>query len=189
MQAFSKATKECFNCHTPLGPASNFCPHCGQKVQPKKIPLKSVFEDLLSTLFNLESAWWLSLRHLFIPGRITNNYLDGKRKRYVAPIRLFIVSVLVHCTLIGLLYIDYDKIKGITVIENDVPDVEATYYDSLRFNLNVWQNEKLDTLVVAQKDMLEMPKDSLFQKYEIEGFAEQLFIGQLIKSIQNPVAI
>lgn len=81
----------CLNCSTELkGP---FCHYCGQ---PDKrllrffpVLLREFFEDFLE----LDSRFTRTMKPLlFQPGRMTRDYLDGRRFRFTPPMRLFIFS-------------------------------------------------------------------------------------------------
>lgn len=59
-------------------------------------PLKSIVHDFLDTVFEYDSRIWRTLVPLYLlPGRITRDYLEGRRMRYVLPFRLFFVITVV----------------------------------------------------------------------------------------------
>ena len=81
----------CLNCGTELqGP---FCHYCGQ---PDKrllrffpVLIREFFEDFLE----LDSRFTRTMKPLlFQPGRMTRDYLDGRRFRFTPPMRLLIFS-------------------------------------------------------------------------------------------------
>lgn len=56
------------------------------------VTLREFVAEFWDQLTNLESRFFLSLRHLiFQPGRLTSAYLEGDRDTYARPLRLFIV--------------------------------------------------------------------------------------------------
>ncbi|MEZ5998640.1 MAG: DUF3667 domain-containing protein [Hyphomonas sp.] len=67
-------------------------------------PFFSLIASSIADTFALDSRLWRSIPLLlFRPGRLTRNYLDGKRARYVPPFRLFLLSsVLFFLTVFGL---------------------------------------------------------------------------------------
>lgn len=84
----------CLNCGTPLQGAH--CHACGQPVKGLVRPLKSILHDFLDTVFEYDSRIWRTLVPLYaLPGRITRDYLAGRRMRYVLPFRLFFVLTVV----------------------------------------------------------------------------------------------
>ena len=43
-------------------------------------------------IFNADSTLWSTLKHIWIPGKLTQEYFSGKRKSYLHPVRLFLFS-------------------------------------------------------------------------------------------------
>jgi hypothetical protein len=78
----------CANCGTALN--GRFCTQCGQPAHVHRSLLHMV-EELLHGIFHFETKSWRTLPLLmFRPGRLTREYIDGKRVRYVAPLPLFL---------------------------------------------------------------------------------------------------
>lgn len=87
-------TASCLNCGTPL--QGSHCHACGQPVKGLVRPLKNIAYDFLDTVFEYDSRIWRTLVPLYLlPGRITRDYLAGRRMRYVLPFRLFFVLTVV----------------------------------------------------------------------------------------------
>ncbi|MEM7244668.1 MAG: DUF3667 domain-containing protein [Acidobacteriota bacterium] len=87
-------TTACRNCAEPTtGP---FCAACGQSTKDKRAPFVSMIAELAQSFIAFDSVVLRSLpRLLFQPGRLTREYLDGKRASQVAPLRLYLfLSVL-----------------------------------------------------------------------------------------------
>lgn len=83
-------TASCLNCGTPL--QGSHCHACGQPVKGLVRPLKNIAYDFLDTVFEYDSRIWRTLVPLYLfPGRITRDYLAGRRMRHVLPFRLFFV--------------------------------------------------------------------------------------------------
>ena len=82
---------DCSNCGAPLrGP---YCHRCGQRARDRVAPFGSVLVDLLSETLNFDTRFFRTLRRLlFSPGRLTNEYVAGRRAGYVPPLRLFVFS-------------------------------------------------------------------------------------------------
>lgn len=84
-----RSEKNCLNCGAEV--EERFCPKCGQEnveVRPKFHHLISHF---FADLFHYDSGFWKTMKTLlFRPGVIVNDYLSGKRKTYVEPVKLYI---------------------------------------------------------------------------------------------------
>jgi Protein of unknown function (DUF3667) len=87
----------CTNCEHPLAePRPNFCPQCGQETNIKPPTAGEFLQQFSGTYFASEGALWRTLRLLLTrPGELTAQYLNGRRKQYVLPLRLFLSVTLV----------------------------------------------------------------------------------------------
>jgi len=78
----------CANCGAVLG--GRYCQQCGQAAHVHRSLLHMV-EELLHGIFHFETKAWRTLPLLmFRPGRLTREYIDGRRVRYVGPLPLFL---------------------------------------------------------------------------------------------------
>lgn len=88
----------CLNCREPFAdPKPRFCPACGQESNVKPPTLAEFAQQFGGAHFSTEGALWRTLRLLLTqPGELTRQYLAGRRKHYVLPLRLYLtVSLLV----------------------------------------------------------------------------------------------
>ncbi|WP_338763816.1 DUF3667 domain-containing protein [Bernardetia sp. ABR2-2B] len=83
----------CLNCDYPVKTENKYCPNCGQENADKRISLGLLLQDAFATAFNLESRVFKTIPYfLFYPGRLTNEFLDGKRVRYMHPFKIYLLS-------------------------------------------------------------------------------------------------
>jgi hypothetical protein len=83
--------QQCANCGAAL--SGHFCHQCGQRAHVHR-SLLHLGEELLHGLLHFDAKAWRTLPLLVIqPGRLTRNYIDGKRTRYVSPLALFLFMV------------------------------------------------------------------------------------------------
>ncbi len=81
----------CLNCGTPL--IGSHCHSCGQTAHVHRT-LGAFFHDLLHGVFHFEGKVWRTLPMLVLrPGKLTREYIDGRRASYVSPLALFLFSV------------------------------------------------------------------------------------------------
>ncbi|HEV7122851.1 MAG TPA: DUF3667 domain-containing protein [Rhodanobacter sp.] len=77
----------CANCGAPLH--GKFCYECGQPVEGLVRHFGSVLGDVADSLLNIDARIAKTLLPLYFrPGQLTQDYLEGKRARYVTPFRL-----------------------------------------------------------------------------------------------------
>ena len=80
----------CHNCHTILSLENNFCPHCGQENHDLKVPIGHLAFEVFEGFTHFDTKFYNTMRAiLFSPGKITKDFLEGRRGRYVPPIRLY----------------------------------------------------------------------------------------------------
>lgn len=78
----------CENCGTPL--LGEHCYACGQPVKGLVRHFSSVAGDFFDTVLNYDARLPRTLWPLLArPGYLTREYFDGRRVRYVSPVRLF----------------------------------------------------------------------------------------------------
>ena len=81
----------CLNCGTAL--AGAHCHACGQRAHVHRA-IRAFAHDLLHGVLHFEGKTWRTLPLLvWKPGKLTREYIDGKRARYVSPIALFLFVV------------------------------------------------------------------------------------------------
>ena len=80
----------CLNCKTPLkGP---YCYECGQPERHFIRFFPRVLWDMINEAFDLDSKIFRTLMPLmFRPGRLTMEYIAGRRASYINPLRMYIV--------------------------------------------------------------------------------------------------
>jgi hypothetical protein len=84
------AAEFCLNCGTPLG--GQYCSRCGQRARSRLISVWELVRDAFGDLFELDSRLWQTLVPLmFRPGRLTREYLMGRRARFMPPFRTYLV--------------------------------------------------------------------------------------------------
>lgn len=81
----------CLNCGAVL--AGAYCHRCGQRAHVHRT-LRAFFHDLLHGVLHFEGKTWRTLPLLVLkPGKLTREYIDGRRARYVSPLALFLFSI------------------------------------------------------------------------------------------------
>jgi hypothetical protein len=85
----------CLNCGESFGDRGErrrrFCPECGQETTVRAPTLGEFAQQFGGAYFAAEGALWRSLKLLLLqPGALTLQYLAGRRKHYVLPLRLYL---------------------------------------------------------------------------------------------------
>lgn len=86
--------QHCLNCDAVI--SGQYCGQCGQRAAGRLISLWELIRDAFGDLFEMDSRLWRTLIPLLIrPGRLTVEYLQGRRVRYMPPFRMYLVLSLV----------------------------------------------------------------------------------------------
>jgi hypothetical protein len=82
----------CANCGAAFVPERRpFCPECGQETLLRPPTLGEFVQQFGGAYFSTEGALWRTLKLLLLrPGELTRQYLAGRRKHYVLPLRLYL---------------------------------------------------------------------------------------------------
>lgn len=81
--------KTCLNCGNEV--QGRFCSNCGQENVEARHSFHYLFTHFLEDLLHYEGSFWKTVKTLlFRPGKLTVQYLKGKRVSYVAPVKLYI---------------------------------------------------------------------------------------------------
>ncbi len=87
---------QCLNCEHPLDLSDKFCPNCGQLNSTKKLSFDDFFNEFLGGLFAYDSRLRRTLTALlFHPGKISKDYISGKRAYYANPFRFYLSASII----------------------------------------------------------------------------------------------
>ena len=85
------ALTHCENCGAEL--QGHWCAQCGQPAIEYRRSFRYVVADLLNEFLNWDSKFFTTIALLILkPWRLTNEFLAGKRVRYVNPLRLYLLA-------------------------------------------------------------------------------------------------
>jgi len=86
-----QALTHCENCGAPL--TGQYCGKCGQPAVDYRRSFRHVVADVLDSFLNWDSKFFTTIALLIVkPWRLTNEFLAGKRVRYVNPLRLYLLA-------------------------------------------------------------------------------------------------
>lgn len=92
----------CANCGARR--SGRYCADCGQSDEPLRLPAHRFVAQSFTEFFGLDGRVWRTLGTLlFKPGKLTAEFLAGRRQRYLRPLRVYLSSTLVFFVLLALL--------------------------------------------------------------------------------------
>jgi hypothetical protein len=91
----NRRSEHCLNCGAAT--PGNFCSVCGQRNTHYRVSTWEILGEAASELFQLDSRLTKTLGTLlFRPGKLTSEYVAGRRVRYSPPLRVYLVSSLFY---------------------------------------------------------------------------------------------
>lgn len=179
----------CPNCDAPLAePAPKFCPECGQETRVRAPTLGEFVQQFGGAYLSTEGALWRTLKLLLTkPGELTAQYLAGRRKHYVLPLRLYLtVSVIVLLLLKLLATAQLEQARPEDVV-SDVPRsfsidlgvgragmTDGTFYCE---NLPAWTCRRIEQRFALEPKVLVREVRALGERFVSQlGFAMFLLV-------------
>ena len=150
----------CLNCGTGL--RGTHCHGCGQSAHVHRT-LGAFFHDLLHGVLHFEGKIWRTLPMLiWHPGRLTREYIDGARARYVSPIAMFLFVVF-------LTFAVWNMLGGAIEFGNADPEAEVELTEAI----DVAREELAEAQAALAEPGLSGPEQSVLQA-EVNNAANQL---------------
>ena len=90
----------CASCLQPL--TGRYCAACGEKrLDPRERTVRHfVAHTVLDEVVHLDGKLWRTLRSLmFRPGFLSIRYSEGRHRRYINPVRLLVIAIIVYALL------------------------------------------------------------------------------------------
>ncbi|MBC6607297.1 DUF3667 domain-containing protein [Hymenobacter sp. BT188] len=171
----------CLNCRQQLS-AGSFCPNCGQR-RPHRLTVGHVAHEVFHVFTHADNTIIGYIPQvLFHPGRVVDDYLAGRRKRYFNPFQ-FLLLVLGLTTVVAVA-LHYYEATGLEIqqrLAGRVPPAELArmvqYFHYLGKYYNLWWL------------LLALPMYSFFTwlVYRSRGvnYAESFFVHVIIGSAAN----
>ena len=113
----------CPNCGTQL--SGNFCQGCGQAAHLHVPSAREFLHEFIAHYVALEGKLWKSMALLiFRPGRLTRDYIEGKRVRYIEPLRLYLTFSIIFFAIFKLGGVSFGDGKPDTPRAREVASAE-----------------------------------------------------------------
>lgn len=160
----------CLNCGTEV--TGKFCSNCGQENIDTREGFFHMAFEFVSDYFHFDSKFFRSLIPLFTrPGFLTKEYWDGRRARYIHPLRIFFFTTIIFVIATSAFYKKFgDELKSKMI----VPDKEFAMYDSAYLS-NLPDTAKV--FVSSSKDSItikEVKEAKLHEARQIKKFTDSL---------------
>jgi hypothetical protein len=122
--AAQRADLHCRNCGA-LAP-QNYCPECGQDTDPRPPSVREFVNHFFGNYIAVKGSFAQTLWRLVSkPGQLTVDYLAGRKRQYVLPLRLYVtLSVIV---LLSLSIVVSQSISSDEIVKIDASDIQGSF--------------------------------------------------------------
>lgn len=99
---FTYRGTECLNCGHPLDISDRYCPNCSQANSTKKLSLGDFVDEFFASFISYDSKLLKTLGALLLkPGKITREYINGKRVAYTNPFRFLLSLTIIYFLMVN----------------------------------------------------------------------------------------
>jgi len=188
----------CLNCENKLSISDNYCSNCGQINDTNRVSFKNLVHDLFGYFFFYDYKLKNSIKTLlFSPGKLSLDFIKGKKAGYIHPIRLFFIVSLLYFALSSI-YDKYNSNNNVNITINTSENNEENNFYNL---LEITDSTTIDTSLISKanneisslfklslieiKDNNEITKNELFNKYSIKHTIINNFTFSKAKEFAN----
>jgi len=140
----------CPNCEIEFSDNYQYCPHCGQKNKKLNLSFSYFISEFLSANFNIDSKIYITFKLLlFSPAKLTKEFFEGRRTKYLPPVRVYLLVSLLYFTVLSF---TLNKDKDIVKFNDSSTNTVLT--DSIGMS-SVSRNLINDSIVPDTTDALE----------------------------------
>ena len=163
------APSHCLNCGAAV--ANSFCSVCGQETVLHVPSVREFFHEFIGHYVALEGKLWKTLALLiFRPGRLTAEYIAGRRARYVVPLRLYLTLSVLFFALLHYAPTQFKLVRPAAEAPNRIgltdkqPDANTVHINSKLIGVNPAWDARLQQITA-------MPTDEAFALVRSKFFA------------------
>lgn len=157
----------CLNCQHPLDISDEYCSNCGQLNSTKKLAFNDFFNEFFAGILAYDSRFYRTLGVLlFKPGKISKDYIEGKRVRYANPYRFYLSASIIFFLLWSIPQ-DFGNNQVIGTLNPD--DAQVAELDSA-LTAQRAVNPVLDSLL---RDKISISPDTVKKEKEVVYFSER----------------
>jgi hypothetical protein len=98
-----RTQNDCLNCGAAV--SSKYCPECGQLNREPRFNMKDLISDFVHDFTHFDSKFFRTTLFLITkPGFLTKEFIEGKRLKYLNPIRMYVFTSAIFFFFLYLVY-------------------------------------------------------------------------------------
>ena len=154
-----RTQNDCLNCGAEV--SSKYCPECGQLNREPRFNMKDLISDFVHDFTHFDSKFFRTTLFLITkPGFLTKEFIEGKRLKYLNPIRMYVFTSAIFFFFLYLVY-------NLTEKENNPALPTVDFADGFKEGITA-DSKRIDT-VKSSSDTIDISSESGFktiQEYE-----------------------
>ncbi|TKG93360.1 DUF3667 domain-containing protein [Puteibacter caeruleilacunae] len=158
----------CKNCETTF--TGHYCPNCGQSVREFDRPFGFVVYDFMGTVFAFDSrlirtVWTITTK----PGRLTADFLAGKRNRYTPPFKFYLFVSFIFFLLLsigGQRSVDGINTNGKAVADSITSNISLSLSEDVKDEMDEAMKQELEESKVMIDSIAAISKSGLTKYVE-----------------------
>jgi len=157
-----RENKTCLNCGAFV--ENRFCSKCGQENTESRKSFHHLFIHFVSDLVHYDGSLWKTVRYLlFSPAKLTREYMGGKRKSYVDPVKLYIFISFLAFFIPAIIPSNEDEKKSLGQEIVDNLEISSKVRKELKENFG-------ENITLARFDSIHesLPEEKRFSEKEIK---------------------
>lgn len=145
----------CTNCQYEFQADENYCPECGQENNNPIKSTKQFSQDLVDDLLQIDNRFFRSIiPFLFRPGKLTNEYINGRRKRFAPPIRIYLIWSFIYFFIFS---IEFKRTTGLDDINKSNKTLIQENKESFDDNIKILPDSSERFLQISDSLIKYMP--------------------------------
>lgn len=125
----------CLNCGEEVN--GKYCSACGQLNRVPQMKIKDLFHDTLHAVLHFDGKFFSTIKLLIrFPGKLTLEYLDGKRSKFLPPIQLYLFTSAIFFFFLNTFFIHPPSLENKLQAN---PNISTS--DSIKFDFTVDENQ------------------------------------------------
>lgn len=176
----------CLNCGARL--PGQYCPRCGQRAQSLRVPVHHFVRNGFVELFGLDGRVWSTYATLlFKPGRLTTDYLKGRRQRSLSPLRVYIASTLLLFVLLSAID-PVGRVSALIGARSDGRDADSLVVVREELALVLRRAAESDSLAARAAAAARDTTDAVASEYATQRTADSLAAARAVAVAESTLA-
>jgi hypothetical protein len=180
MKKHYRHENDCLNCGTIL--EGKFCHNCGQENLQIKESFGHMMNHAISDYFHFDQQFFHTLKPLFFsPGKLTNEYMAGRRAQFLHPVKMYIFISLIYFLLVFKENKEDNKVEAKQINTEHFQDsVKRVAIDKIKNNKDLSPEQKQATIAAITK-----PSGHRVKKHTAKDTAHKTGLNINVKPIDS----